>query len=260
MDGRIITYGTLGGMAYLGAKMIGRKRARSVARPAITVNATTRPGSNDAEIQSEGFGIGYKSPVPVREAFQPAVWQTKNVQPSRFIQTDKRDTIERLASLLVHCVAMQAAKLRKMKSETAKLWADECRRTHGLVRQAADLIATGWNDECYGSPRVENKGPHGRGVDLRPVHDDNGSLLNSGRTPRRNLSSSGEPTSKGRRSRPYLWIPGINVENFAAQMIDEGGDPSQAVTCRGCNWEDGSSALWPPPLVTERGVVHGQTQ
>jgi len=262
MDERLFLYGAVGGIAVLTFRELQKAKRQRDNRPALYI-APARPSSSEDKNsgpKTQGFGIGYQSPVPVHEAFSPSVWQTKNVQPSRFIQTEKRDTIERVAGLLIHSVAMQAAKSRKIKGATAEQWADKCRRTHGLVKQASDLISTGWNDECYGSPRAEVKGPHGRGIDLSAVHDDNGSLLNSGRTPRRNLSSSGEPTSKGRRSRPYLWIPGVNVENFARQMLDEGGDPASAVTCQGCTWEDGSSALWPPPLVTARGVVHGQTQ
>ncbi len=245
MRGLLIGAGIFGVGAYLA------KRKPSPAQPVLDEAAEPEPVE-----ESPGFSLGYAPTIPVREAFDPDVWASSKVTPARFYAVRKGDTIPKIAARLVRETALDAARGRKMPKDTARQWADQLSRSHGLIRQAEDLInLSGWNDEVFGSPALERTGHHGRAVDVSPVHDDVAEQLGRGDTPRRNLSADGEPTNPGRRSRPFLWIPGTNPEIFASAMIDK--KDVQAMTCHGVSWDDGSSTMWPPPLVTERGVIHG---
>ena len=177
MRGLLIGAGIFGVGAYLA------KRKPSPAQPVLDEAAEPEPVE-----ESPGFSLGYAPTIPVREAFDSDVWASSKVTPARFYPVRKGDTIPKIAARLVRETALDAARGRKMPKDTARQWADQLSRSHGLIRQAEDLInLSGWNDEVFGSPALERTGHHGRAVDVSPVHDDVAEQLGRGDTPRRNL-------------------------------------------------------------------------
>ena len=91
-------------------------------------------------------------------------------------------------------------------------------------------------------------------MDTRAVHDDVLAQLELGRTPRRNIDASGEPTNRGARCRPLLWIPSWNVETLLARAAGK----VEAISAELDPYKTGISGTWPPPAVTDRGVLMGK--
>jgi len=203
---------------------------------------------------TSGISLGWAPSLPVRPAFVAENWEDSSPCPGKFYQVRRRDQIESIASRALRALAQEAAELSQMESDAAATWVDNVSRSASLVRQAVDSISTGWNDEVYGSSRVPLTAPHGRGVDLEPVHDEVRTQLVGGRTPRRNLSATGFPTKAGAKCRPYLWIPRWDAVAFLS-ALDAGRDA--AVLSERDPYQSGITGHWPLPAVTERGVLHG---
>jgi len=216
----------------------------------------------DLAAAQDGVSVGWSSSevriAPVREVFDPDHWIESRVTLGRFYETDRRSNPEKIAREMIRQVATRCGEERRLDREEVDQWAAEMSRDPSLIRAAEDLLhAAGWNDEICGSPTVERKGPHGRGLDLRAVHDDNAAILARGGTPRRNIDANGRVVSESRRSWPLIWIPSLSAKRFGAVIL-EGAD-GEAVTTEGVSWPDGTSASWPPACVSARGVIHGKT-
>ena len=125
MRGLLIGAGIFGVGAYLA------KRKPSPAQPVLDEAAEPEPVE-----ESSGFSLGYAPTIPVREAFDPDVWASSKVTPARFYPVRKGDTIPKIAARLVRETALDAARGRKMPKDTARQWADQLSRSHGLIRQA----------------------------------------------------------------------------------------------------------------------------
>ena len=243
-----------GGALAAGAWIWSR---RSTDEPSIVAV----PLGTESDGSPIGLSIGWARPeveiAPIRAVFEPSEWIESSPKLGRFVALDRKVTIEKIAREMVRQVAMQAGERRKLDRSEVKQWADDMARDGALVRAAEDLLhASGWNDETAGSPQAERKGPHGRGIDPRGVHDDQGAILARGGTPRRNLDASGRVVSPSRRARPLVWVPALNPDTFGAVILD--GLKGEPVTSQGMEWDDGSAASWPPPVVTSRGVIHGK--
>lgn len=210
-------------------------------------------GKTPPPMGPQGVSLGW-APVPVREAVDVQRWEAMEPTCGRFYRVRKRDSIESIASNAVRLLAVKAAKDAGYNDATAKQWADRAGSSYAVVREATDSLCSGWNDELYGHANVERVAPWGRGVDTSARHDDVRDAIARGRTPRRNLDSSGTPTVDGRTSRPWLWIPRWSGSALL-QALDTPGacEPIQSTP-----WEDGSSGTWPPPSITERGVIYGK--
>ena len=244
----------VGGAVAAGAWIWSR---RSGEEPSIVA----APSEPEVGGQAIGLSIGWARPEveisPVRAVFEPSEWIESSPKLGRFVQLDRKITIEKIAREMVRQVATQAGERRKLDRAEVRQWADDMARDGALVRAAEDLLhASGWNDETAGSPQPERRGPHGRGIDPRGVHDDQRAILARGGTPRRNLDASGRVVSPSRRSRPLVWVPALNPDTFGGVILD--GLQGEPVTSQGMEWDDGSAASWPPPVVTARGVIHGK--
>lgn len=201
-----------------------------------------------------GLSLGWAPALPVRPAFVAENWESSRPTPGRFYAVKRRDHIEGIASKAIRQLAEEAAELAQMTPEDAGPWIDGVSRSASLVRAGVDSISTGWNDELYGSGRVEITAPHGRGLDLGPCHDDVRGQLIAGRTPRRNLSTQGRPTKEGAKSRPYIWVPRWDVVHFLEALHEGHTDPLRSAADP---YGSGITGHWPCPAVTERGVLHG---
>lgn len=245
----------IGALALGGVYFATRKRPP--AEPEIGL-----PDPEDTEPPDVGSSIGWsRDPEPaivqVREVFEPHEWIEDRPMLGRFLRCDRRTHPEKVAREMVLQVATKAGEARKLDPSEVRQWADEMSRDARLVRAAEDLLhAAGWNDETAGSPTVERRGPHGRGIDFRAVHDDQPAILVRGGTPRRNLDSAGRVVSEARRAYPLIWVPKLNHHTFGAVILD--GASGEAITCAGVSWDNGTSAAWPPPVVADRGVIHGK--
>lgn len=111
------------------------------------------------------------------------------------------------------------------------------------------ILASSWNDELYGTWGYGRRcpvGPHGRGIPFEACHADNRARLLAGRPPARQIPL-GSPEDRGSgsaivstgRSRPYLWLPMINLDEFLRGII----------TTRGVVWPGDRriSGIDPPP-------------
>ncbi len=244
----------VGGAVAAGAWIWSR---RSSEEPSIVA----APVATEPDGTAIGLSIGWARPEveisPVRAVFEPSEWIESSPKLGRFVQLDRKITIEKIAREMVRQVATQAGERRKLDRAEVRQWAEDMARDGALVRAAEDLLhASGWNDETAGSPQPERRGPHGRGIDPRGVHDDQRAILARGGTPRRNLDASGRVVSPSRRSRPLVWVPALNPDTFGGVILD--GLQGEPVTSQGMEWDDGSAASWPPPVVTARGVIHGK--
>lgn len=111
------------------------------------------------------------------------------------------------------------------------------------------ILASSWNDGFYGTwgcNRRSPVGPHGRGIPFEACHADNRSRMLAGRAPARQIPmgvpgdrGTGSAVASTGRSRPYLWLPMINIDAFLQGEI----------TTRGVIWpgEQRISGLEPPP-------------
>ena len=246
----------IGALALGGVYFATRKRGAT--EPEIGIPDPENSGQLEV-----GASIGWAKDcnpkiVQVREVFEPHQWIEDDPMLGRFLRCDRRTHPEKVAREMVRQVAQKAGEARKLDPAEIQQWADEMSRDARLVRASEDLLhAAGWNDETAGSPIVERRGPHGRGIDFRPVHDDQPAILVRGGTPRRNLDSAGRVVSEARRAYPLIWIPKLNHHTFGAVILD--GAPGEPITSLGVSWENGTSAAWPPPVVADRGVIHGKT-
>jgi hypothetical protein len=114
------------------------------------------------------------------------------------------------------------------------------------------IVCSSWNDEIYGTYGYRTNtpaGPHGRGIDLRPVHAPNRQRISDGQAPLRVIplclpeQRGSGIASEGAGEYPYLWIPPLNG---TALLRGE-------VTTRGLRWEDETSQINPPPEVLRLG-------
>lgn len=211
-------------------------------------------GTNPPDRGPQGVSLGW-APVPVREAVDVTRWEAREPTCGRFYRASKRDTVESIASDAIRRLALRTAREAGHDDATASQWAERAASSYGVVREAADSLCSGWNDEIYGHGQVERLAPWGRGLDLRATHDDTREAIARGRTPRRNLDELGRATVEGRSSRPWLWIPRWSGPSLL-QALD---NPGKCEPVQSEPWEDGSAGTWPPPAVTERGVIHGKT-
>jgi len=204
---------------------------------------------------ASGISLGW-APAPVRPAVEMDAWVSVQPAPGKFYQCGRRDrSIEVIAARAVAELARTAAIDAGCTTETAQQWADRARRSPTVVLEAWHSISAGWNDEVYGSPKVEMTAPWGRGIDLRPTHCDVHRQIADGRTPRRNLDTLGNPSLDGPSSRPLLWIPSWDGA-YLMRSLGSG----QHSPIRAGSWPDGTSGLWPPPAITERGIIYGKRQ
>lgn len=199
-----------------------------------------------------GVSLGW-APAPVRAAVDMERWTSDAPTPGQFYAVRRRDHIEGIASRAAGELARQAALDAGHGQDAAAQWSERARRSPTVVREAWHSISAGWNDELFGSSLVEVTAPWGRGLDLKPVHNDIAQQIADGRTPRRNLDAVGNPTLTGPSSRPFLWIPRWSGKALLESMEEGRGNPIRAA-----DWPDGSAGTWPPATVTERGVIYGQ--
>lgn len=210
--------------------------------------------TRDPRASSPGISLGW-APAP-RPSFDAGQWERRKPTPGAFFAVPKGRTIQSIAGAALRSFVEICCQIHKVPKADRTGWIDDMATNHNAIRQATDSIQTGWNDEAYGSPCVEVTGPHGRGLDLRPVHDDVRGQLERGQTPRRNLSATGDPTKSGTRSRPYVWIPKWDTAAFMAGIKRGEID----LTCQRDPWGDRSTGHWPPPCVTERGFILGSNR
>lgn len=200
-----------------------------------------------------GLSLGW-APLPARPAFRADQWVSREPRPGQFYRVGRRDSLESVAARAVAELARKAAKRRNMPKEAAATWVRDVSRCHAILQDAMVSMCSGWNDELFGSPAVEFTGPWGRGLDLRPVHDDVLAQLELGRTPRRNLDAEGSPTNTGARHRPLVWIPNWSVET----LLQRAAGKHDAVEVEPDPYRSGITGSWPPPAVTDRGVLQGK--
>lgn len=137
-----------------------------------------------------------------------------------------------------------------LRAEAAALGLPASHVTPEMVGAYLDLtFAAPWNDRGYGTRGAasgDHVAPHGRTVRFVRCNANNRARLRRGLPPVRNV----EEGERGRKARavdavfacelPYLWWPPLNRERFALGEV----------TVVGLAWDDGSSALDPPPFVT----------
>jgi len=135
----------------------------------------------------------------------------------------------------------------------------------GMRKAFFDLcVGQAWGDETYGTYFLSTKdpvGPHCRGIPIVRFCADNRQRLLDGEAAMRVLPV-GKPehyglgwpnrktlhgTSLGRLRLkfPFLWLPVLNPDQLLRGIV----------TTRGMSWEDGSSALEPPPAIVRLRVV-----
>ncbi len=121
-----------------------------------------------------------------------------------------------------------------------------------------------WGDEVYGTFLVSTKDPvgrHGRGIPLSRCAAQNRLRIQAGEAAIR-IVPRGRPRDRGlgvpnrkakhgtvlgsiQLARPYLWLSAINQDELLRGRV----------TTRGMCWEDGSTALEPPPQVVNLKVA-----
>jgi len=200
-----------------------------------------------------GVSMGW-APVPIRPAIDVERWEAHQPTCGRFYRVRRGDCVEGIASRAIETEARRAAISSGACEQTASDWARRVARSWAIVQEGFNSISSGWNDEVYGSSRVSKTAPWGRGLELSAVHDDTRAAIAGGRTPRRNLDPQGTPLIPSRSHRPYLWIPTWDGAALL-RSVTEKHHQGEALDTK--PWPDGSSGTWPPPAVTERGVIHG---
>lgn len=129
-----------------------------------------------------------------------------------------------------------------------------------LRKQMRELITCSpWNDSLYGQTDVEKAGanymigPAGRGLNWRPYHANNISLLAQGLPPTRTTTLNGERIQPGvGTSHMQLWIPAVNLDMLRSNVPES----ALTVTTKGMSWPTGDSTIAPPPAVWSKGIVN----
>ena len=131
-------------------------------------------------------------------------------------------------------------------------------------RDLFDLcVSQSWGDEVYGTYLLSTKdpvGPHGRGIPLSRCCAENRLRIRDGEAVIRTVPR-GQPEDRGigqpnrkkkgasigpiRLVRPYVWISAVQPDELLMGRV----------TTRRMVWEDGSTALEPPPCVTRLGMA-----
>lgn len=135
----------------------------------------------------------------------------------------------------------------------------------GMRKAFFDLcVGQAWGDETYGTYFLSTKdpvGPHCRGIPIVRFCADNRQRLLDGEAAMRVLPV-GKPEHRGlgapnrktlhgtslgklRLMFPFLWLPVLNPEQLLRGVV----------TTRGMSWQDGTSALEPPPEIVRLRVV-----
>lgn len=246
------TWKILSGLAIIGGVGYYLK-TRQDSAPAPAVSLQFEGAISDPEGQASGVSLGWAPPLPVRPAFDAASWESRSPTPGNFYQVRKGDTPENIASRAIRVTANRAAEISGVPELEKDQWVRQVSRSHEIVGQAVESISTGWNDEVYGRPAKQGeRAPHGRSIDLSASHDAIRDALEAGRTPRRNLSPGGDILRRGARNRPYIWIPDWDPEQLLKGCLDHSRDP---IRSKLDPYGSGISGHWPPPTVTDRGVL-----
>lgn len=239
----------VGGASPGGGKKSGGQKPRRTSPKTVSPRRTSPKGDTTPK--------GPNPKIRDLDAYYNADWP----DPAKFYPVSGRDSggVYGITWRWFYtCLFLAAKNAGGLDDEAAREWASERVGPKGAAQaERADFIlCAAWNDIVYGSHAVASKnrrGPHGRGIDLVPQHADNWTRIGQRKRVRRNVyletpGTVGTPRNAGQGNAklPLLWMPRLSDQ----VLWDSDGQTLKA----GGTWADGSSMVFPPPVVMNLGI------